>query len=269
MSIISLLTDFGTDDEYVGTMKGVILSINPSAKIIDITHNLEPQDIVQAAYLIQSCHAYFPKGTVHIVVVDPGVGSSRSIIALKTATYFFIAPDNGVLTLVMESDNIDSIVCVNNSNFFLEPVSHTFHGRDIFAPVGAHLSKGVEITKLGTPVDKEDVIHLNIPEPSMANAAELIGTIVSIDRFGNLITNIDEHRLEKFFNGNPGAGTVVKIGKSHIRGLSKSYASAGLKEPLAIISSRGCLEIALNHGNARNHFRAQKGDPVSVILKKG
>lgn len=269
MSIISLLTDFGTDDEYVGTMKGVILSINPSAKIIDITHHLDPQDIVQAAYLIQSCYAYFPKGTVHIVVVDPGVGTSRSIIILKTEGYVFLAPDNGVLTRVMKSDNIDSIVCVNNSNFFLEPVSHTFHGRDIFAPVGAHLSKGVEITKFGATVNKKDIIHLDLPEPCLTDKGELVGSIVSIDRFGNLVTNIDQHRLEKFLNGGAEIELVVKIGKGQIRGLSQSYQSTGLKEPLAIIGSRGYLEIAVNHESARNHFNVQKGDSVSVILKNG
>lgn len=148
MSIVTLLTDFGIEDAYVGTMKGVILSVNPSTVIIDITHHIEPQNLIRAAYIISSFYKYFPQGSVHIVVVDPGVGSDRAIIAVNVMKHIFLAPNNGVLTLLLDEDEIESIVRVENTRFFLKPVSQTFQGRDIFAPVGAYISKGIDIQTL-------------------------------------------------------------------------------------------------------------------------
>ncbi|MEA3434835.1 MAG: SAM-dependent chlorinase/fluorinase, partial [Thermodesulfobacteriota bacterium] len=164
MSIITLTTDFGTDDEYVGIMKGVILSLNPSAVIVDITHHIDPQDLLQAAYTIYSSYRYFPQKTVHVVIVDPTVGSNRKIIAFKIDDHIFLAPDNGVLTLLINERKINSIGRIDNTNYFLDPVSRTFHGRDIFAPVSAHLSMGVPIKKLGTTVAQNKLICLSIPE---------------------------------------------------------------------------------------------------------
>lgn len=266
MSIITLLTDFGIDDEYVGIMKGVILSVSPSATIVDITHNIDPQDLIQAAYVIESSYRYFPEGTVHVVVVDPGVGSNRAIIAIEKAGHLFLAPDNGILSLLMDEGKIDSIVRVENSSYFLESVSRTFHGRDIFAPVAAHLSTGVNIKKLGRPIDQKDIIHLGIEKPFISDKNELVGTIVSIDRFGNLITNIDFDSLETFCKTGTGKRPEFWIDEDKIVGLSQSYESAGLQKPLAIIGSRGYLEIAVSCGSARRHFTAEKGDKVRVIL---
>ena len=189
MSIITLTTDFGTADEYAGIMKGVILSLNPSAVIVDITHHIDPQDLVQAAYTIYSSYGYFPQGTVHAVIVDPAVGSDRKIIAFKKTGHIFLAPDNGVLTLLINKGNINSIASIDNTSYFLDPVSHTFHGRDIFAPVSAHLSMGVPIKKLGTSVAQKNLMCLSIREPYFSDNGELVGSIVSIDHFGNLITN--------------------------------------------------------------------------------
>ena len=266
MSIITLLTDFGIEDAYVGTIKGVILSVNPSAMIVDITHQIDPQDLIEAAYVIKSSYRYFPKGTVHVIVVDPGVGSDRAIVALEMMGHIFLAPDNGVLTLLMDEGRIDSITRVKNSHYFLEPLSQTFHGRDIFAPVGAHISKGVDLKKLGSGLDRNDLVHLSIRKPSITDEGELVGTIVSVDRFGNCITNIDLNCLEKFYKPGFEKNLVIAIGECEIKGLSKNYDGVGLKQPLAIIGSLGYLEIALNCGRASRHFGAQKGDPIRVIL---
>jgi S-adenosylmethionine hydrolase len=263
MSTITLLTDFGLEDPYVGMMKGVILSIHPSARIIDITHHIDPQDLALTAFIIGAAYPYFPEGTVHIVVVDPGVGSNRIVVALKLAGHIFIAPDNGVLTQIIDKDEIDGAVCVENSDYFLKKVSRTFHGRDVFAPVGAHLAAGVELRHLGPRVDPKDLVRLKIPRPLITEKNELFGNIVFIDRFGNCITNVDEDCLEKIHT--PGARLQVEIGGQKIYGLSPDYESAGLQSPLAIVGSFGCLEIAVNRGSAQQYFKVKAGDVVRVV----
>ncbi len=268
MSVITLLTDFGTEDEYVGVMKGVILSVNPHATIIDITHSIDPQDLTQAAYMIQSSYKYFPKGSVHIAVVDPGVGSRRAIVAVRMKDYIFLAPDNGVLTLLTDTGDIDSVIQVENSEYFLQTVSQTFHGRDIFAPVAAHISKGLEINKLGPHAELKNLARLQISEPYISEHSELIGKIISIDRFGNLITNITLKYLEKFCKSYIKEDFEIRIGENKIIGLAESYASARPQTPLAIIGSRGYLEIAVNCGNAKSFLRAEKGNTVEVRSEK-
>ena len=266
MPIITLLTDFGLNDEYVGTMKGVILSINPSTTLIDITHNIDPQDIIQAAFTIKSYYNFFPKGTVHVVVVDPGVGGSRAIIAIKMAGHTFLAPDNGILTLLIKEGNIDEIIRVDNKKFFLKSISQTFHGRDIFAPVSAHISSGVEINQIGTPINKNDLAKLSIPEPKISDKGELIGSIVSIDRFGNLITNIDSNCLKNFCGLEAGGKPEIRIGNSKITDLAKSYENSEFNSPLIIIGSRGYLEIAVNCDSAKKYLKAEKGDTITINL---
>jgi S-adenosylmethionine hydrolase len=267
MSTITLLTDFGVHDEYVGVMKGVILGVNPSARIIDITHHIDPQDILQAAYLIPSYCPYFPKGTVHIIVVDPGVGSDRTIIALEMTDQFFLAPDNGVLSLQLESGAADSLVSIENADFFLEPVSRTFHGRDIFAPVGAYISMGIDIKKMGTPLNKSQLVRFDVRKPRFNNRGELIGTIISIDRFGNLMTNIRSNDVNQILGSQPATKLMIEIGKSHIQGLSESYQGTESENPLAIIGSRGYLEIAVNRGSAQGRLKLEKGDLVKLTSR--
>ena len=267
MSILTLLTDFGTKDAYAGIMKGVILSIAPSAVIVDITHHIDPQDIIQAAVVIKSSYGYFPQGTVHVVVVDPGVGSDRGIVALDLMGHIFLAPDNGVLTLVMDQGNIDSLIRVENPRYFLTPVSRTFHGRDIFAPVAAHLCGGMEITKLGPPLDPQHLTRLNIDKPRLSGTDRLVGTVVCFDGFGNCISNIDETHLKDINAVGSGRTLEIKIGNTSINGLSSSYADTKMRQPLAIMGSFGYLEIALNQGNARRTLGISKGDPV--ILEYG
>lgn len=263
-NIITLLTDFGTEDEYAGVMKGVMLSVYPDAAIVDITHAIDPQDIVQAAYTLESAYKYFPKGTVHVVVVDPGVGSDRAVLAAKTDGYIFLAPDNGILTVLADEKGMDTIVRVENSAYFLKSVSQTFHGRDIFAPVAAHIAKGLEITELGTCLNETDIVRLSVPKAYLSDKGELVGTVISADRFGNLITNIDSKALEPFFKADMKKMPEFHIGKGKIAGLSRSYASVPKGTPLAILGSRGYLEISVNCGNAQNDFGVEKGDTVRI-----
>jgi S-adenosylmethionine hydrolase len=264
MSIITLLTDFGTKDEYAGLMKAVILSINPSVVIIDITHQIDSQDIVQAAFALYSSYGYFPEGTVHLVVVDPGVGSERSLLALEMKQQFFIAPDNGVLTLLFTEAKITSLVRITNSRYFRSSVSPTFHGRDIIAPVGAHISGGIDIGKLGPELDVQTAVHLNHLHPQISEDGQLVGKIVVIDNFGNLITNIDSEALSAVYPIGEKRKIQILIGSHVITGLSRTYDNVRLKTPLALIGSRGYLEIGVNKGHAARTLKAQKGDTVRV-----
>ena len=264
MSIITLLTDFGTKDAYVGVMKGAILSINPSAVVVDVCHYIDPQDVIEAAYIIKSSYRYFPKGTVHMIVVDPGVGGNRSIVAVELSGHIFLAPDNGVLTLLMDEGEIDTIVRVENTRYFLNSISQTFHGRDIFAPVGSHISKGVPIEKLGPHLGMQDLMRLSIPQPYLSDKDELIGTIISIDRFGNCISNINENCLNKFVKNDSEKRLEIKIGNTVIKCLSRSYTGVESGCPLAIIGSFGYLEIALNCDNASRQLNVEKGDSITL-----
>lgn len=266
MSVITLLTDFGTADEYVGVMKGVILSICPSASIVDISHQIEPQDIVQAAYLIPAYFHFFPEGTVHIVVVDPGVGSQRGILAVHFHSHIFIAPDNGVLSLLLRDQKSDTIVHVNESDYFLEPVSATFHGRDIFAALGGHVACGTKIESMGDRLQIKDIVHLNELTRQISESGKLVGKIISIDRFGNLISNIDSIHLRDFCRVEPAKQIQIRIGSLTICGMVKTYADAAPQEPLALIGSRGYMEIAINGGHAQKQLKIRKGDEVSIIL---
>lgn len=262
MPLITLLTDFGLADEYVGLMKGVILSINPLAKIIDLTHQIDPQDIVQAAYTIKSSYKYFPKGTIHVLVVDPGVGTCRPVIALEKEGHIFLAPDNGLLSLLINGKKDNCIISVNNSKYFLKNISRTFHGRDIFAPIAAHITKGVKLHEMGYPIDKKKLVQTKIPVPYTLFDGGIEGSIIFIDRFGNLITNIDAGFMDKNIKSKKDNNIKVILGNKEIHGLSDNYKSVNIQSPLAIIGSKRCLEISVNCGNAKEYFKAEKGDKV-------
>lgn len=265
MSIITLLTDFGMGAEYAGLMKGVILSINPSAAIVDITHQIDSQDIEQAAFTICSSYEYFPDGTVHLIVVDPGVGSERSLLALEMKKQFFIAPDNGVLTLLFKKRKPTALIRITNAKYFLASVSQTFHGRDIIAPVGAHLSVGLDVRKLGDEICLKDAVCLDNLCAYFSENGELVGKIVTVDDFGNLITNIDLNKLEKMHQA--GQELIqIKIGSHVISGLSETYNSVQSNTSLALIGSRGYLEIAVNKGNAAQILNLEKGAEVRVMV---
>lgn len=261
--VITLLTDFGTRDPYVASMKGVILGINPEAKIVDITHQIPPQDILEAAYTLYTSYKYFTKGTIHVIVVDPGVGSRRRIIALKTRDYIFIAPDNGVLSLVLQKEKVKEIVKVTNKKYFLKPVSDTFHGRDIFSPVAAHLSQGVSFKNIGKRTKKIRELKISKPEVSRG---QVIGRIIHIDRFGNLVTNIDKETMKSEVQG-PMSKVKINIGKRRIRGIRKSYTEVKKGELLALFGSSGFLEISINLGNASKVLNVKKGEKIKVKVE--
>ena len=264
LPIITLLTDFGLEDEYVGVMKGVILSINNRVHLVDITHSVGRHDVMQAALVINASFRYFPKGSIHIVVVDPGVGGKRKVICLKKEGHFFLAPDNGILSLIVGDGKVDGICQVTNQAYFLTPVSGTFHGRDIFAPVAAHLSSGVDMFRLGEKTGISDIVRLDIHAPSISSDDELIGEILSIDRFGNLVTNIDFKLFETFIKETKLKDITVNLGKFKIKGVSGSYEAVEIGSPVALFGSRNSLEISVNQGDARIYFGASVGQTVRV-----
>ena len=269
MSVISLITDFGTKDEYAGVMKGVILSICPEARIVDVTHHIPSHDVLQAAFLLQSSYMYFPAGTVHLIVVDPGVGSDRAIVAMKKGDYYFIAPDNGLLSFIIEKDDVSDIISVKNSKFFLDRVGCSFHGRDIMAPVAAHLANGVSLNSLGPPLMQDDLFRLDYKNAHFSSTGkEISGIIISVDKFGNLTTNIPVSMLSSHKREIDLKKVDIIIGNKKIKGLSNSYSDSEIHSPLAIVGSREFLEIAVNCGNAREFFNAKRFDPVQVILLK-
>src|SRR5271166_4685381 len=184
--IITLTTDFGTSDHFVGTMKGVILGLQPLAQIVDITHEIQPFEVVQGAFVIAQAYSYFPKGSIHVVVIDPGVGSTRRPILAEMAGQYFVAPDNGVLSMVF-SRELAKVRHITNEKFFLKPLSRTFHGRDVFAPVAASLAKGVPAGRFGKPID--DYLRLSLEKPNRTGKRVWTGTVLKVDRFGNLVTN--------------------------------------------------------------------------------
>ncbi len=269
---ITLTTDFGTNDVYVGVMKGVILGINPNAKIIDITHVIPPQDIHEAAFAISSAYRYFPAGTIHVIVVDPGVGSNREAIVCQTAHAFFVCPNNGVLSYVLQEieGDMDAVI-LDTPAYHLPHVSNTFHGRDIFAPVAAHVSLGVMLEELGTRT--QEIVRFPIPTVQRSEN-RLIGQIIKIDKFGNVITNISEEMLAAFLfpslpdalaqQAGQGNQFEIRVGNTCLKKLNSSYAESDAGVPLAIIGSFGLLEIAINLGSAETGLGLKRGDAVVI-----
>lgn len=255
--IITLCTDFGLRDGYVAAMKGVILSIAPEVRLVDISHDVTRQSIREGAFLLDSACRFFPSATVHLVVVDPGVGGSRRPVAVQTTTYSFVAPDNGVLTCALRGEEIVGAVALTNPTYWrAEEVSHTFHGRDVFAPAAAHLANGVPLTALGDPVD--DLVVLSLPTPEREADGSIVGQVVYIDRFGNVVTDIPEVMLSGRRDWQ------VLVGKTRIAGPHVTYTSVGPGDLLALIGSHGYLEIAVREGDAAQVIGANIGARVRV-----
>lgn len=255
-NVITLMTDFGTADGYVGTMQGVILKIHPEARIVDISHEIAPQNVRQAAYVLHTSYPYFPDGTVHVVVVDPGVGSERRAVALRTERAFFVAPDNGVLSYVAANKSVLEIVELTDPRYWLPEVSMTFHGRDIFSPVGAHLARGVPLSSLGQPLS--EIITFDLPEPGIEADGSIRGHVLHVDHFGNIGTDI----LEEILGAQEKA--EVRIAGRSIRGIRPTFAAADVGELVALIGSDGYLEIAVRNGNAGAALGVAVGDEVVV-----
>jgi len=259
--IVALLTDYGLQDPYAGVMKGALLSANPEARIVDITHDIPPQDIREGSRVLSAARPYFPTGTVFVAVVDPGVGSSRAILGVETDRHFFLAPDNGLLGFLDRDGGIRRIVQVREPKYFLKPLSRTFHGRDIFAPVAGHLSRGVDLARFGPSVNR--LTTAESVAPRKAANGDLQGEVVSIDRFGNLITNIPGELL-------PDARDIrITVGRRNVHALSRSYADTKKGDLLALVGSTGHLEISVNHGSAHKTARIQRGARVLVTRTRG
>ena len=257
--LITLTTDFGYEDTFVGVMKGVIAGICPAARVIDLTHAIPRFDVVQAAFRLREAFPYFPKGTVHVVVVDPGVGSERRIVAMKSAGHFFIAPDNGAPALIEQKHEADALVEVTSAQTFLPKISASFHGRDIFAPVAAHLAAGVPLADLGPPLDR--LQPLDIPKVEVTADGSIKGVVLWCDHFGNLITNIRTDSIEGDW---PGGELKVHIAGRVIEGLSKTYADVSKGALLAMIGTFGAIEIAARLGSAKELLDAGPGAAVRV-----
>ena len=256
--IVALLTDFGTRDHYVGTMKGVVLGICPDAALVDLTHDIPPQDIRAAALELAAAWRFFPPGTIFLVVVDPGVGSSRRALAAEAAGYLFVAPDNGVLGAVLQDPSEATVVELSDPQYALPAVSRTFEGRDRFAPAAAWLARGTPITALGPRVTGWRL--LEVSRPRVEHGA-IHGVVERIDRFGNLITNIDR---ATFLQAGGRATAVVHVGSERIAGLVDTYAEAGAGALCALFGSADRLEIAARGGSAAERLGAARDTPVRV-----
>lgn len=261
MKVITLTTDFGTRDWFVGTVKGVILGIQPAATIVDISHEIPPGDIPAGAYVLAAAAGCFPAGTVHVAVVDPGVGSSRGAIAVRTARHTFVGPDNGLLSWALAKEEVQEIVRLENRQFFRKDVSRTFHARDLFAPVAAHLSQGVPVAELGSRISK--IEPLQAP-PFAQEAGAWKGVVCYIDRFGNAITNLPND-LPIFREPER---VRIRVGGSRTRiPLCEYYRAVAPGKPLGILGSNGTLEIAVCEGNASEALRLSVRDPVTAEWK--
>lgn len=258
MRTIALLTDFGLSDSYAGAMKGAILTISSNVNLVDLTHNADSHNIEKASFLLLSSYRYFPKKTIFVAVVDPGVGSKRKAVALKTRNYYFVGPDNGILSLAACDDGIKRIVSLDNKKYFSETISGTFHGRDIFASVAAYISKNVKITSLGGTLRQMKTLHFSVPQ---IKDNMLIGQIIHIDKFGNLVTNIKKKYFLKFIK--KGRFIAHLKGKS-IRNIYNFYEESDIENPFFIEGSSSFLEISLKRRNARKYFKSRTKDKIII-----
>jgi S-adenosylmethionine hydrolase len=256
--IITLTTDFGTKDGYVGAVKGVIKRINPDAGIVDITHEIESFDVLGAAFTLNNFYRYFPSGTIHLSVVDPGVGSERQPLLIKSEDFYFVGPDNGIFSFVYKSETITDMVVLSNKRYLLAEISGTFHARDVFAPAAAYVSHGVDVNEFARAA--KECLKLIIPEPRRSKG-RLGGEIIHIDGFGNLVTNVAVQSLrDKEI-------TAITVGRKRIKRISRSYSEIEEGEVGALVGSSDLLEIALNRGSAREALKSKVGSAVTVTFE--
>jgi S-adenosyl-L-methionine hydrolase (adenosine-forming) len=260
--IVTLTTDFGTNDYFVGAVKGVILDIVPEAAIVDISHAVQAYDVLDGALTISQTYSYFPTGTVHMVVVDPGVGTARRPIIASSDGYHFVAPDNGVLSMVYAKEERIHVRHITSEHYFRQPVSNTFHGRDIFAPCAAYLAKLVDSHKFGEEI--EDYVKFAAPKPKPTGDNRLRAVVLKVDRFGNLITNVTPDDVPALFGGK--SSFKIVVGSKEITEIRASFAEGGPGEVFGIIGSMGYLEIVANRAAAAQITGAGKGSEVSIFL---
>lgn len=264
--LITFTTDFGVSDHLVGAMKGVILKLNPDARIVDISNSVHSFDILDGALTIAQTYSYFPADTVHMVVVDPGVGTNRRPLLVVTEKHIFLAPDNGVLSLVYEREERLSVRHITSEHYFLQPISNTFHGRDVFAPCAGWLSKGVQVEKFGEEVT--DFARFGAPKPKLVNPQLLKGVVLKTDKFGNLITNFTVNDLPQLFTPTPPPFKMV-IGTKEVTILRTAYAQGMHNEIFAIVGSMGFIEIATNRGAASRLLSADRGTEIGFVIEAG
>lgn len=258
--IITLTTDFGLHDPYVAIMKGVILSINPEAKIVDVCHYVPPGALLHAATVVKDIINYFPRGTINVAVVDPGVGGQRRPIVIETEHHFFVGPDNGIFWPIIEEDRSSSVIHLEEKKYFLPHISNTFHGRDIFAPVAAYISLGIDIRKMGAVI--RDPVTLSMPRPKIKGDV-LYGEIVRVDNFGNLISNIHRNDMEAFLQSET---PVINTGELIIEDVRNAYTDVPRGEPLALYGSSNRLEIAVREGSALDYLGITADDIVGTKI---
>ncbi|RLE63251.1 MAG: hypothetical protein DRN53_02510 [Thermoprotei archaeon] len=261
--IITLLTDFGLKDPYVASMKGVIYSINPEVIVVDISHNISSFDIQEGAFVLACAFKYFPKGTVHVVVVDPGVGTERRGIVVESNNYLFVGPDNGVLMLAAHIDGARRVVEITNRKYMRSKITHTFHGRDIFAPVAAYLSLGVSISEIGKEIEDYMVPKFVKPEYSRDKVKAYV---IHIDKFGNVITNVTSRIVFEELKWSYGQKLIVELpgGESMLVPFQKSYGFVKKGTPLLLIDSEDFLELAINMGSAAEEFGIARGALITI-----
>lgn len=259
--IITLTTDFGTQDHYVSVMKAVMLDIIPDVRFIDISHEIPPQDVMAGAWVVRNSAPYFPPGTVHLVVVDPGVGTDRTPVAIKIKDQLFVGPDNGIFSLIGEEFGYEAVK-LENEKFWREDPSTTFHGRDIFAPAAAHLASGVPINEFGNPLEKLVTYRWAIP---ISDKDGIQGWIVHIDRFGNLVSNIPSSLIKETIGD---ARLKIYVGNTILDEIVPTFGAVPDGEPAAYIGSSDKLEIAINKGNAKQMLSVEKGAQISIVVQK-
>lgn len=265
-SIITVTSDFGTRDAFAASVKGVILGINPLVQIVDITHEISPQDIWEAAFTLKSAYSHFPKGTIHLAVVDPGVGSGRRPIIVVTESYYFVGPDNGLFSLIYQEAERIRVHHITAGHYFLPNPGPTFHGRDVFAPVAGWLAKGIPSGNFGEEIT--DYVKLNIPAPKITENS-IDGHAVHIDRFGNIITNILFKDIQPLLSEAADLSAIsVNLAGKEIKGLKKFYAEAAPGVPGALINSSGALEIFLFKQNARTALSVKRGETIRLTVSK-
>jgi S-adenosylmethionine hydrolase len=259
--LITLTTDFGERDYFVGAMKGVILSINPDAQIIDLSHQIKPHDVLEGAFLISQAYRFYPAQTVHCVVVDPGVGTSRRPLIVSANNYYFVAPDNGVLSLIYDqAENIEAIHAIT-THYFRGEISQTFHGRDIFAPLAAWLTRGIPLSNFGDQIS--DLVRFRLPQVRVDGDRQLKGAVIKIDRFGNCITNITPSHLPGFF-ATQRPPFKFRVGSTVIQKIGDAYADVESTSPFIIVGSSDFLEIAVNRASAADALKIARGAEVEV-----
>ncbi|MGB9728054.1 MAG: SAM hydrolase/SAM-dependent halogenase family protein [Nitrososphaeria archaeon] len=267
---IVLLTDFGEGSVFVGEMKGSILKVNPEAVIVDLTNRIRPHDILQAAFLLKYSFRCFPEDSIFLCVVDPEVGSKRSPIVIRTKNYFFVGPDNGLMHPAASDDKIICAVLLENRRYFLEKISSTFHGRDVFAPVAAHISKGVPIEDFGPTL--KSIKRLSIEEPRLDREGHLVLKVMYVDDFGNIITNLNEKYftslLERKHFIEPPTISLEVDGNIYRVKLAKYYCEVEEGSPLALFDSFGLLEISINKGDASKYFSLKEGDTIRIRFQE-